>query len=273
MHRGMGMAWTSADCDQALRPQAATRSGGPPAAARAAAPRGGRADAGVGAGRVRQDHAARRVARRGSRPTTGAVAWLSLDARDHRPATFWTYVVTALQAAVPGRRRRRAPAAAVAPSRRPRPCSPRCSTSSRRTPDEVWLVLDDYHLVDGPDLRRGHDLPAGAPPAARASRDQQPRRPAPAAGPAGGPAASWSRSAPPTCASPPTKPPPTSTTSPGWTSPPDDIAALEGRTEGWIAALQLAALSHAGTRRTSADSSPSSPGTTGTSSTTSSRRC
>ena len=28
-----------------------------------------------------------------------------------------------------------------------------------------------------------------------------------------------------------------------WSSPPEDVAALEERTEGWIAALQLAALS------------------------------
>lgn len=30
------------------------------------------------------------------------VAWLSLDQGDRQPATFWTYVITALQAAVPG---------------------------------------------------------------------------------------------------------------------------------------------------------------------------
>ena len=30
------------------------------------------------------------------------VAWLSLDAADNEPASFWTYVVTALQRAVPG---------------------------------------------------------------------------------------------------------------------------------------------------------------------------
>src|SRR6478609_4306737 len=30
------------------------------------------------------------------------VAWLSLDRRDNAPALFWTYLVTALSAAVPG---------------------------------------------------------------------------------------------------------------------------------------------------------------------------
>ena len=31
-----------------------------------------------------------------------SVAWLSLDHGDRQPATFWTYVITALQTAVPG---------------------------------------------------------------------------------------------------------------------------------------------------------------------------
>ena len=37
-------------------------------------------------------------------PTTQTrlVAWLSLDERDRQPAVFWTYVITALQTAVPG---------------------------------------------------------------------------------------------------------------------------------------------------------------------------
>ena len=51
-----------------------------------------------------------------------------------------------------------------------------------------------------------------------------------------------------------------------------DVAALEGRTEGWIAALQLAGALDAGARRRRRRSSPASPATTATSSTTSSRR-
>src|SRR5665811_1368333 len=31
-----------------------------------------------------------------------SVAWLSLDPSDNEPSSFWTYVVTALQTAVPG---------------------------------------------------------------------------------------------------------------------------------------------------------------------------
>ena len=64
-----------------------------------------------------------------------------------------------------------------------------------------------------------------------------------------GPAASWSRSAPPTCASPPRRPPPTSTSVHDLGSRPRDVEALESRTEGWAAALQLAAAVAARPRR------------------------
>ena len=55
--------------------------------------------------------------------------------------------------------------------------------------------------------------------------------------------ASWSRSEPPICVSPPTRPTRTSTWPTGLDLATADIAVLEERTEGWIAALQLAALS------------------------------
>ena len=51
-----------------------------------------------------------------------------------------------------------------------------------------------------------------------------------------------------------------------------DVATLEGRTEGWIAAIQLAGAVDAGARRHRRASSPTLPATTATSSTTSSRR-
>ena len=58
----------------------------------------------------------------------------------------------------------------------------------------------------------------------------------------------------------------------GLTLTAQDVAALEGRTEGWIAALQLAALSMQG-RRTWLASSPASRAMIVTSSITSLRRC
>ena len=57
------------------------------------------------------------------------------------------------------------------------------------------------------------------------------------------------------------------------TSTSEDVAALEERTEGWIAALQLAALSMQGRRRRRGLRRRVRRATTATSSTTSSRRC
>ena len=111
-------------------------------------------------------------------------------------------------------------------------------------PGEVWLVLDDYHLVDSHEINEGvafllEHLPS--PGACGAS--------APAPIPicrwlGGGYRASWSRSEPPTCAfTPSTRPTRTSTSATGLGLAAAEIAILEERTEGWIAALQLAALS------------------------------
>lgn len=82
------------------------------------------------------------------------IAWVSLDAADSDPASFWTYVVTALQTAVPG-----AGGSAlelIAPAG--------VSTESALTmvlndlamvPADVWLVLDDYHLADSHEVASG----------------------------------------------------------------------------------------------------------------------
>ncbi|MBG0738002.1 helix-turn-helix transcriptional regulator [Paeniglutamicibacter antarcticus] len=82
------------------------------------------------------------------------VAWLSLEQSDSDPAVFWTYVVTALQAAVPGLD----PAALDQLTSSPLPTE-RVLTAVLNglaaTPKEVWLVLDDYHLADGRGVGEG----------------------------------------------------------------------------------------------------------------------
>jgi LuxR family maltose regulon positive regulatory protein len=77
-----------------------------------------------------------------------SVAWLSLDEGDRQPATFWTYVITALQTAVPGI------GAGVLPLLQS--AQPPIETvlaavlnELSAVPNDVDLVLDDYHLVDG----------------------------------------------------------------------------------------------------------------------------
>jgi LuxR family transcriptional regulator, maltose regulon positive regulatory protein len=78
----------------------------------------------------------------GGRPA----AWLGLDGGDSDPARFWRYVVAALDRARPGLAGRVGP-----PS--PRPVEGLVTAlinelAADPGPDEVRLVLDDYHLVD-----------------------------------------------------------------------------------------------------------------------------
>ncbi len=82
------------------------------------------------------------------------VAWLSLDPADNEPASFWTYVVTALQTAVPGL----GSGALELIASTPLPTELVLSTALNElaaTPKSVWLVLDDYHVVDSHDVRDG----------------------------------------------------------------------------------------------------------------------
>src|SRR5215471_12689261 len=74
------------------------------------------------------------------------VAWLGLDGGDSDPARFWRYVVAALDRVRPGLAERVGP---------PPPRSSEGLVSALINelaadpgPDEVLLVLDDYHLVD-----------------------------------------------------------------------------------------------------------------------------
>jgi LuxR family maltose regulon positive regulatory protein len=82
-----------------------------------------------------------------------AVAWLSLDARDNDPARYWTYVIAAL-------RRCDAHVGRAALTRLD--SSPPDDTvlaellhDLSALPRDVLLVLDDYHLVDAPEIHDG----------------------------------------------------------------------------------------------------------------------
>jgi LuxR family maltose regulon positive regulatory protein len=82
------------------------------------------------------------------------VAWLSLDPADSEPASFWTYVVTAIQTAVPDV----GSAALELIGSSPLPTELVLTTLLNElaaAPSGVWLVLDDYHLVDSHDVGEG----------------------------------------------------------------------------------------------------------------------
>ena len=81
-------------------------------------------------------------------------AWLSLDPSDNHPAAFWTHVIFALQKVAPG-----VGADALSLLERSDPAveivlAPLLNDLNALTTDVV-LVLDDYHVVDAPQVQAG----------------------------------------------------------------------------------------------------------------------
>ncbi|TDW92210.1 LuxR C-terminal-related transcriptional regulator [Kribbella sp. VKM Ac-2566] len=83
-----------------------------------------------------------------------AIAWLSLDQRDNDPTVFWTYVVAALRTAVDG-----IGAGALALLQSPQPPVEAVLSALlndlHAAPTDVVLVLDDYHHIDTRDIHDG----------------------------------------------------------------------------------------------------------------------
>lgn len=173
-------------------------------------------------------------------PESRRVAWLSLDAWDNEPASFWTYLVTAVKDAGPG-----AGAEALEALASSAPTELMLTTLLNElaaTPDDVWLVLDDYHLVDNHEISRGMAfMLEHLPPNVHAvlSTRADPDLPLPRWRARGElveiRAADLRFTSAETTAY--------LTEALGHELAADDVEVLEDRTEGWIAALQLAALS------------------------------
>jgi LuxR family maltose regulon positive regulatory protein len=169
------------------------------------------------------------------------VAWVSLEENERHPDSFWTYVVTALDTAAPG-----VGATALPLLQAPHPPIEAVIASVLNElsalPAGLDLVLDDYHLADGPGIaadvafllehlppdvhlvistRADPDLPLAR---LRARGELVEVRAADLRFTLDEVAAYLNEVV-------------------GLDLGAADIAALEGRTEGWIAALQLAALS------------------------------
>src|SRR6187551_1451566 len=83
---------------------------------------------------------------------SATVAWLSLDQRDDDPVLFWTYLIAALQSVLP---EVGADALAMVQARHPPSIETVLTTLLNELGairGDVVLVLDDYHLVDAPDI-------------------------------------------------------------------------------------------------------------------------
>ena len=172
-------------------------------------------------------------------------AWLSLDRGDNDPASFWTYVIAALRTVASG-----VGESALALMQAPQP--PPIETvltvllnDLRATAGDIVLVLDDYHVIDARDVQDGmaflldhlppqlHVVIAGrADPALPLARLR-------GRGELVEIRAAELRFTPDEAAA-------YLNEMMGLQLTARDVAALEGRTEGWIAALQLAALSMQG---------------------------
>jgi LuxR family maltose regulon positive regulatory protein len=173
------------------------------------------------------------------------VAWLSLDRSDNDPASFWTYVIAALRTVAPGVGE---DALALLQAPGPPPIETVLTTllnDLSAIAGEIVLVLDDYHVIDARDVQDGmaflldHLSPglhvviaSRADPALPLARWR-------ARGELIEIRAAELRFTPEEAAAYLNETMALQLTAP-------DVAALEGRTEGWIAALQLAALSMQG---------------------------
>jgi LuxR family transcriptional regulator, maltose regulon positive regulatory protein len=177
-----------------------------------------------------------------SAPTS--VAWLSLDESDSRPASFWTYVITALQAVVPDVG---ASALPLLQSARP-PIETglvMVVNELSSVPHDVFLVLDDYHLVDGPDVQPGMAfLLERLPPRVHLVISTRADPALPLARLRARGELVEVRAADLRFTVEEVGDYLNDAVGPDLTA--GDIATLAGRTEGWIAALQLAALSMRG---------------------------
>ena len=174
-----------------------------------------------------------------------STAWLSLDEGDSQPATFWTYLISALQTVAP-----EVGAHALSLLRAPQP--PPIETilatllnDLGAAGQDIVLALDDYHLVEGRDIQLGMEfllehlpprlhlmIATRADPGFRLSRLR-------ARGELVEIRAADLRFTPDEAAA-------YLNEVMGLNLSAADVVALETRTEGWIAALQLAGLSMQG---------------------------
>jgi LuxR family maltose regulon positive regulatory protein len=175
-------------------------------------------------------------------PNAPKVAWLSLDAGDNEPRRFLMYCVAALQTVQPQVGQSLLAALRHSPSAPPHTLLTLLINEMAALAHPLLFVLDDYHLIQSPTIHQGLAfLLDNLPPPAQlviASRQETPL-----------PLASWrGRGELLELRGPDLR----FTTAEiatflqdtmGLTMPAPEVALLSERTEGWIAGLQLVALS------------------------------
>ena len=182
----------------------------------------------------------------GERPTEAAggrlVAWLSLDRADNDPASFWTYVIAALRTVAPEVGKS---ALSLLQASQPAPVETVLTVLLNDLGTiavDIVLVLDDYHAIDAREVQDEmafllDHLPAGLHVVIASRADPAfPLARLRARGELAEIRAAELRFTPDEAAA-------YLNEMMGLQLTARDVAALEGRTEGWIAALQLAALS------------------------------
>jgi LuxR family maltose regulon positive regulatory protein len=179
-----------------------------------------------------------------------SVAWLSLDQRDNDPALFWTYLVAALNTGLPG-----GGAGGLSLLQPPQPPNEAGLVALLNDLDaisnDVVLVLDDYHVIDARDVQDAMAfLLEHLPPQVHLVIASRTDPPLPLARLRGRGELAEIRAA--DLRFTPSEAAEYLNEVMGLALTSADVAALEGRTEGWIAALQLAALSMQGREDTAA---------------------
>jgi LuxR family maltose regulon positive regulatory protein len=174
-----------------------------------------------------------------------SAAWLSLDGGDNDPTTYWTYVIAALQTVVPGVGVTAVDLLQAAPPPRLETVLTTLLNDLNALAEDTLLVLDDFHVIDSREVQEAmvfflEHLPprlrlviaSRADPALPLSRLR-------ARGDLIEVRAADLRFTPDEATAYLNGVMDLQLTA-------ADVTALEGRTEGWVAALQLAALSMQG---------------------------
>ena len=180
--------------------------------------------------------AAPAVPTRASRP---GVAWVSLDEADRTATTFWTYVLTALDRAAPGTG---SSALELLGAGHPTDAVLAAVVNELSVlPGDVLLVLDDYHLAESPEVHQGVSfLVDHLPPQVRLVISTRADPGLPLARLRARGELTEVRAADLRFTDPETSRFLGNATGRELTE--GDVAALGARTEGWVASLQLAAL-------------------------------